>query len=108
MRLSYRAALTEDFDAFYRAFFDKDLDNMALRAAVESEWQVLLSNSTTMTMLVEDEARTTESLVACGQAVFISEEFARLACAGLPPWLNAHITKPLPDGTSPLLTSEEV
>lgn len=109
MRLSYRAGTVGDFDGFYRTFFDKDVEDEALRAVVECEWRILLDNPNTMTMLIEDEARPPrDRFVACGQGVFVSEAFAERACAGLPPWINGRVTEALPDGSWPLLTRDGV
>jgi hypothetical protein len=47
-------------------------------------------------------------IVACGQGVFVSPRWAKLARQGLPPWINGLVTRPLPDGASPLLPTAEV
>ena len=109
MRLRHRAGTVGDFDEFYRTFFHKDVDDQALRAIIECEWRILLDNPNTMTMFVEDEHRAGgDRFMACGQGVFVSEAFARRACDDLPPWINAHVTRVLPDGSLPLLNLDGV
>lgn len=109
MQLVNRAAAIDDFEQFYYASFPEHRDNTIMRAGAQHEWQVLLRNPTTLSLLVEDAERPMgKRIVACGQAVFVTEHFAALARAGLSPWMKGHATHPLPDGKWPLLSLEGV
>ena len=104
MELMSRPAVLKDFDEFYNVCFPTAKANGSLRAIMQREWDVLLRNPTTLSLILEDkDLPEGERIVGCGQAVFITEEFARLARCGLPPWMNAHVTRARPDGSYPYL-----
>lgn len=104
MELISRPAVLEDFDEFYATCFPADGDNLTLRTIVKYEWDVLLRRPTTLSVMLEDKDQPAgQRIVGCGQAVFVTAEFAHLARCGLPPWINAHVTRARPDGTHPYL-----
>ena len=109
MELTFRTATMEDFDAFYQACFFEHRFDVGFRAIIKREWRVLMRNPITLTMVVEDkERRPGECIVGIAQAVFVTSQFVHWAKTDMVPWVNAHITRPLPDGSWPLLNPEEV
>jgi hypothetical protein len=108
MTPKYRAGKAEDIELLYKCFVDNTDDiNQEHYDIVKREWETLMQNPTTMTMIVED-ADCADSFIAVGQAVFVTEKFAEFACQGLPFWINARLTEPLPDGSWPLMNYDEV
>jgi DNA-binding CsgD family transcriptional regulator len=109
VELAFREATQDDFAPFYNACFFRDRDNAALREAVGREWRVLLKNPATISMVVEDGERPPERrLVGCGQLAFVTDEFVEWARTAPSPRVNSQATRPLPDGSWPLLTLDEV
>ena len=109
MELTWRAATQEDFAAFYEACFCQDRGNAALRAVVAHEWRVLLENPATLSFVVEDGKRPPERrLIGCGQMAFVTDRFVQWARSAPAPRVNVQATRPLPDGSWPLLTLPEV
>ena len=109
MELMWRAAAQDDFDTFYKACYFRDYDNVPLRGIVAHEWRVLLENPTTLSMVVEDNARPKDQrLLGCAQLVFVTERFVHWAKNAPSPGGNVQATQPLPDGSWPLLTVEEI
>ena len=109
MELAFREATQEDFTSFYDACFSRDRDNAGLREIVGREWRVLLKNSATVSMAVEDGERPPDRrLIGCGQLAFVTDEFVGWARTAPVPYVNVQATRPMPDGSQPLLTLNQV
>ena len=104
MQLTLRPAVERDFDAVYRAFFCPSPFDFGHQPAIKREWDVVMANPTTVSMLVEDQQRIpTRRLVGFGQIVFVTDAFVRWARTDMGPWLNARVTRRPPDGSWPIL-----
>ncbi|MDQ2730918.1 MAG: hypothetical protein M3Y56_04605 [Armatimonadota bacterium] len=109
MELAFRQAVLDDFEAFYDACFDRDRDDAWLREIVGQEWRVLLTQGTAITMVVEDREQPPERrLIGCGQLVFVTDPFVKWARSSPSPQVNRQVTHFLEDGSSPLMTPNEV
>ena len=109
MELRWRATAQNDFDAFYKTCYLRDHDNKPLRETMAHEWRILLENPATLSMVVEDNARPkSQCLLGCAQLVFVSDRFVQWAKNAPSPGGNVQATHPLPDGSWPLLTVEEI
>ena len=105
----WRAAAQNDFDAFYKACYFRDHDNVPLRGIVAHEWWILLENPAALSMVIEDNARPKDQrLLGCAQLVFVTDRFVQWAKNAPSPGGNVQATHPLPDGSWPLLTVEEI
>jgi len=109
MHLTCRTPALGDCDDFLRDFFPKARDDAGLRAAVAHEWRVLLENPATLSLIVEDRTRGGgRRVVGCAQLAFVSEAFVRRVTRGDRPWVNVQATRPMADGSWPLLTPAQV
>lgn len=109
MHLASRPATLNDFDEFYRSFFYADRENADLRAICAKEWRVLLMNSATISLVVEDRDRLPgERMVGCAQLAFVTDAFVAWARTGVSPQVYMQAVEPMPDGSWPLLNAEEV
>lgn len=109
MNLICRAATQKDFTAFYESCYFRDRVNVSLRAIVAHEWQALLKNPNTLSLVMEDVARREDQrLVGCCQLVFVTDGFVSWSESAPSPGGNVQATHPLPDGSWPLLTPSEV
>lgn len=112
MQLTFRAACSEDFEAYYAACFGHSEANRSdhtLRSLVHHEWGVFLDNPATLSMLVIDQERpSSPRVVGMAQTVFVSNAFVEYVTSDAPPHPNMRASRPLPDGSWPLLTPIEV
>lgn len=109
MDLTFRPTAREDFGEFYHACFPRDRADLGLRCIVEREWNALCDHAGSLSIVIEDRDRpVNERIVGSAQAVFLTEEFATQMRSGISPWLNAHVTRLLADGTNPLLSPHGV
>ena len=80
MQLNYRIGQKQDFTAFYENCYYPHRKNVELRRVMKHEWDTFTSNSTTLTLVIDDSLAPEETrLVGCGQVVFVSDAFARHA-----------------------------
>ena len=99
MNLTHRPASRDDFPGVYRACYAHDLRNDRLRAIIEREWNIFLSNPTTITMVVEGTDLPPDNrIVGCTQLVFVTDRLVDHLMEA-PPHPNQHASRPLPDGT---------
>jgi hypothetical protein len=115
MDLIHRTARWDDFDAFWRIFISENPndapppDSAPTAQALRHEWQVFMSNRATLTMVVEDRSRPADlRIVGIAQNIFVADRFVEYVSSGTPPGVNKHASRPLPDGSWPLLTPEEL
>jgi DNA-binding CsgD family transcriptional regulator len=108
MKLTFRQAAPDDFEAFYIQCFRTFGESDALRAKVRREWDVLISHPLTHSMVVEGRLGGGKpEMLAYGMAVFVSERFVTWARTGMTPYLNAHIIEPMDDGSNALCSEDE-
>ena len=109
MHLTHRPATLGDFDACYRACYYTSGYGDVPREIAYREWRILLTNPSTLSMVVEDEERPQGArLVGYAQSVFVSDAFVQWARSTMPPYVNTHATNKLPDGSWPLLSQAEI
>ena len=108
MQLNYRIGQKQDFTAFYENCYYPHRKNVELRRVMKHEWDTFTSNSTTLTLVIDDSLAPEETrLVGCGQVVFVSDAFARHAREQAIPWVNLQAANPLPDGSWPNLDADQ-
>ena len=106
MKLSHRPARVDDFAAFFNGFHNRD---PALYDILVHEWRVFLKHSPNLSMVVEDGERDAgDRLVGIAQTVFVSDAFVEYVHTGLPPHVNIAASLPMPDGSSPLLSADQI
>lgn len=109
MNLSSRLAAPEDFAPFFNACYHDACHDQGLRQGIEHEWRFLMKSPATLTLVVEDPARLPDRrLVGCAQLVFLTPTFVRLARKAPIPWINSQVCRPLPDGSSALLSPAQI
>lgn len=109
MHLTHRLAQFEDFGDWYDAnFLHLDLGK-SFRDRLECEWKVIYQFQPNMLMLVEDQMlKGDNKIVAIAFTLLVSDAYAEWIKRGEEPWVNNSATRPLPDGSFPLLTQEEI
>lgn len=106
MALSFRLARQTDFGGFVRAFFAHCPE---LTEILAYEWDLFLAHAPDLSMIVEDSEREAgDRIVGTAQTVFVSDAFIEFVRSGLPFDVNRCASNPLPDGSSPLLTANEI
>jgi hypothetical protein len=106
MLLRFRPAVMGDFDAFCVALYG---GHPHLWDILHLEWKVFLRHSRDLTMIVEDLHRSPNDLcVGLAQTVFVTDEYVKFIQSGAPPYANQHASNPLPDGSEPLLSIEQI
>lgn len=106
MKLSHRPVRRDDFDAFYTAMHGR---NPALFDVLGREWRVFYDHGADLTMVVEDSERPQgDRFVGIAQTVFVSDAFVEYVQSGLPPHVNMAASQSMPDGSSPLLSPEQI
>src|SRR5579871_3662019 len=109
MQLVSRAAKEEDFELFYQSAYTTFGYDQSPRANVLREWGVFRSNPHALSVVVEDlDRRAGEQFVGYTEGVFVSSRFVEWAKTGEAPYLNLQIANNMPDGKSPVLTSDQI
>jgi hypothetical protein len=106
MKLSHRPAKFDDFEEFYHALYRRD---PALHDILVHEWRIFLAQSPDLTMVVEDRARAAgDRMVGIAQTIFVTDAFVDYVKTCLPYHVNVAASWPMPDGSPPLLTVEQI
>ena len=109
MHLTHRPATLGDFDSCFNACYYTFGFEDTPRERAYREWRILLTNPSTLSMVVEDEERPQGArLVGYSQVVFVSDAFVQAVRSTLPPRVITHATNKLPDGSWPLLCQAEI
>ena len=97
MKLVSRQAEMRDFAGVYRALFPQQQNDLGLRNTVETEWNVIVANPTTLCMVVEDTEKPVPTrIVGCAQTALVTDAFVKLARAGIAPYAIQRLTTLLP------------
>jgi hypothetical protein len=109
MQLTAREATQKDFEAW----FDMECAcfgfSEEIRPRTKREWDTLIASPSLLTVVVEDAGRPPESLlVGFGAGAFVSDRFTQWLKSGQPPHSVGHATRPLPDGSWPLLNALQI
>ncbi|MGI4791084.1 MAG: hypothetical protein ACRYFS_19835 [Janthinobacterium lividum] len=109
MDLTSRPAAHEDFAHFFDACYHAACADQVLRQVVEHEWHVLLDSPASLSLVVEDLERPTDSrLIGCAQLVFVKGSFVRLTRELPEPWVNARLAPAVLCSPSPLMTVAQI
>lgn len=109
MNLTFRAGEKADFARVYRALFSHFQNDESVRAAAEADWNILMSNQDVLCMIVKDTEKPVETrILGCVQTVFVSDAFVQQVKTMPHPCAVQLACAPLPDGSWPLLTRDQV
>lgn len=109
MLLTFRPATLSDFEGCYRIMFPFFGAMPEAQKEVEREWNLLVADPSTASLVVEDRMRSLgERIVAYAAAVFVSDSYVEYATSEMPPYTNRYVIAPLPDGSRPILDADGI
>jgi DNA-binding NarL/FixJ family response regulator len=108
MRLVHRRLRETDFDAVYKAWFERNGPDHPDVPQVIAEWKAIIRYPAVVSTFVEQVDGTTRIPRAHASAVFVTEDYAEYVTNVLPPYLNTHLIRPLPNGAQPLLPVDQM